>query len=223
MANPSSIEGLLPEVQLAFMSSLDDVHDLVSFVLSSRNFYAVFMQYQRSITRKVLLKQVGRDVLPSATIAVASSKVTAWDDMDMNQFLEDYFSTGPQLAPSYDTKTALQISTLHKAVIFLSDLFIDRALADMPDDLPAFTGPPTELERTRILRAFYMREYKFNLYAKLSHRQAALVPTGASVIVRAIWTKHSRWEHTQASYVNQAISTVIELGKLCPIYTPIPG
>ncbi|KAI0377876.1 hypothetical protein F5Y04DRAFT_263451 [Hypomontagnella monticulosa] len=156
----TKLEQLPVELLCEILSVIDNLTSLSSATLASRTLYNAFINARCSILSKVLVNQVGVDMIPHALAAVESIPTT---HEDWGAFLAE-----PARVPDLLTADQVYLIVRLSAVVNkLSTLFVQSAVGIQPQ-IQSWSPIPSKSELARIERTLYRFETLRNYFGALS-------------------------------------------------------
>ncbi|VUC25572.1 unnamed protein product [Clonostachys rosea] len=163
------------ELRRLILAELDSFSSLASAILTCRALHSAYLlKPSGAITASILVNQVGYDVLPEVTIALASSQLPPHSPEASDVFITTYLAsrTIHQIPASLGAYSRLE--ELNSCVTSLAQWFADDCLGRLEtsgDGSSNVAAPPTASEIARIKRALYRFEIFCNLYYRKSPSQ----------------------------------------------------
>lgn len=181
---------LPPEIVTEFLYSVSDLDTLANVAVTSRALYAAIKANETRLVRRLLIDNIGQEVLPDALIAYTCTppNLRPHDIREMDpprhSTMSDWWAqcaeglvrtiSRPELASIHFNMTgAIDLERTHVYVAAFTEKFIQRCSETTQVDLgDTFTLlPPSPTEKARIARALYLFETFCTLFGHMNPRK----------------------------------------------------
>jgi hypothetical protein len=172
----SSLHDLPIELKFELLEQLPDLHTLSALSQVSKAFYGAYQNDKNNILSKILPRSMGQNVYADAVAVLHASRLN-YTFEDHQEIVEsflvayskpEYAETCPKSLNPNDVQA---LADFHKTVYYFVDDFCRTTLRGNPatgNDLDHIK-PPSESERNRITRAFYIFELFCRLFRRPKH------------------------------------------------------
>lgn len=189
------IAQLSVELKQMILSNIPDVLSLRSAALSCRTLYHTLINAETIITTRVLLNQVGIDVLPEAYITHEASRLKSYTKEPIQDFIARHLSKRQPPPVSWTLCDAIPVAKLHACVSALTLQFVTATSMKSP---ACGTRPATRTELSRIERAMYRFEIFCNLFRSFDDSAPRLLEQ----LWDTFFLNFSPWESEQLACVH---------------------
>ncbi|KAK7751889.1 hypothetical protein SLS62_006190 [Diatrype stigma] len=218
---------LPPEMVTAILYSVTDLDTLANVAVSSRTLHTAFKVNETRLIRRLLIDNIGQEVLPDALIAYSCTPPSL-RPRDVQEIDPPRLSTmadwwvrcaeervrtisRPELGSiEFNMARALELERTHVHVAALAERFIQRCSETTQVGLgDTFTLlPPSSTEKTRIARALYLFETFCTLFGYMNPRKL-------SESVHFL-RKYEPWEIAQLGVIHDFLAR-----EIIPVFTDV--
>jgi hypothetical protein len=201
----SPIENLSVELKQTILSSIPDVLSLRSAALSCPALYHPLLSAETIITTRVLLNEVGFDVLSEACITQEALRLDCPTEQDIRDFIAKNLHERRLPPQSWTLSAAIPIAKFHACLSDMALKFI-RTTAMKPP--LCGTGPVTRAEISRIERAMYRFEMFCGLFSGFGNCRSHLLEG----LWDTLFLNFSPWENEQLACVHDYLVQAVYPG-----------
>ncbi|EPE32082.1 hypothetical protein GLAREA_12164 [Glarea lozoyensis ATCC 20868] len=201
----STIETLPFELIVAILQKLDNIHSLLSSILTCHNFHNVYQEYP-SVRTAVFRRQLTPALLPYSLAVYETSRLPPLDREDsIRDLVNTLHETPHNLTAQPETlplSTLLRLGRTHEAITRLVAEFASTASALLSQDEQGDCSDLTlsENESLRFFRSFYRVEIYFTIFP--GEKELLDFDPSESSDVGFFFSKYTVWEIEEVACVH---------------------